>query len=190
MCDSFNQLVICSGSKVDWKVFSVQGLFSLEAHGGQCDKKKGQPRGRLCFLRKQPQDSLLFQSHFCSFSFTLFPFFSLSGSLYNSLPHTWTEHDGGDHVCFSDGAWEGALTIPAVQWKRIGDELLTSTNHLCRVSTLNRNGNWSEIQQVNVRNHMMGAWMDKVKGKIYNTLINNFIIDLWCTVQFGAPALA
>ena len=31
--------------------------------------------------------------------------------------------------------------MPAVQSKRIGDELLTSTNHLCRVSTLNINGN-------------------------------------------------
>lgn len=49
--------------------------------------------------------------------------------------------------------------------KRILDELLTSTNHLCRLS-LNINGNWSEIPEVSKRNDIIGAPMDNVKEKI------------------------
>lgn len=60
--------------------------------------------------RKQPQDSVLFQSRF--------PLFSLSFS--------WVSH-----LLLLFRSCTGPRRKHAVQSKRIRDELLTSTNHLC-----------------------------------------------------------
>lgn len=40
-CVASNQVVVCSRSKVDWKVFLGPVFFPPEAHRGRCDKEKG-----------------------------------------------------------------------------------------------------------------------------------------------------
>lgn len=146
-------------------------------------RREGRPSSRLLsFLSKQPQDSFLFQSRFFSSSFCLLLSFPYS-ILPLILSHTQIQCiDNGGPVCSFSWILRRSTEETCGAVKENSWWVTHQYKSLVQRLSLNMNGNWSEIPEVNERNDIIGAHMDKVKEK--NTTLFYWSVmysAVWCT---------
>lgn len=164
LCIPSIQVVVCSRSKVDWKVFLSLVFFSPETYRGRCDKEKGS-QVEDCWVFSANNLNIQFyfshvSSHSLSVSYYLSLIFSLSISAV--LSHTQIQYiDSRDPICSS-----GWILTRSTQDARssIKENIWWGTHQyksLVQRHSLNINGNWSELPEFNYRNAVTGAQMDK-----------------------------